>query len=213
MDLSNVDWEMVKNISVLITSLAALVGIYFGVRGINEWRREHVGKRRIDLAEEVLALFYEARDVISAARGNFGYQGEGSTRQRGDNETSEQSAVLDEAFVVIERLRSRQELFSRLHALRYRFMAQNGTKATKPFTDLSQVKNRLVVASRTLGRFRLRQDRQLLSDEQRNRLEERVQEQEAIFWEDMGDTDPISPEVDRFVAEIEKTCKTIISGK
>ena len=49
--------EALKDISIL---LAAWSVIY----GIGAWRREFIGKRKIQLAEDVLALFYEAKDVI-----------------------------------------------------------------------------------------------------------------------------------------------------
>ena len=51
-------------IYALATGFAAGVAIY----GIRSWRREFRGKRQIELAEDVLALFYEARDAITAIR-------------------------------------------------------------------------------------------------------------------------------------------------
>lgn len=40
----------------VLTQISILVAIY----GINAWRREYVGKRQLELAEDSLALFYEA---------------------------------------------------------------------------------------------------------------------------------------------------------
>jgi len=43
--------EIINPISIIV---AAGVAVY----GVNAWRREHVGKRRRELAEDTLALFY-----------------------------------------------------------------------------------------------------------------------------------------------------------
>jgi hypothetical protein len=53
------DWiDLIQGVSVIIASGMAFVGI-------KAWREEFVGKRRIELAEEVLALFYQAKDIIA----------------------------------------------------------------------------------------------------------------------------------------------------
>ena len=40
----------------LMTGLAAVVAGWAGVRGLNAWRTEMVGRRKTELAEEVLAV-------------------------------------------------------------------------------------------------------------------------------------------------------------
>lgn len=53
------DWiDLIQGASVIIASCVAIFGI-------NAWRKEFVDKRRIELAEEVLALFYQAKDIIA----------------------------------------------------------------------------------------------------------------------------------------------------
>lgn len=47
---------IVQSIFVCLTALIALLGI-------SEWRWQTVSKRKIELAEQVLASFYEARDL------------------------------------------------------------------------------------------------------------------------------------------------------
>lgn len=136
--------EMLRTVPV---GLAALVAIY----GIDAWRRELRGKKQVELAEEVLALFYEAKDVISAIRSVVGYMGEGKTRKRGPNEKPEDSEALDSAYVVFERYQGRQELFNRIHALRYRFRVHFGDEAAAPFEELSRIVNKLLTASHMLG--------------------------------------------------------------
>src|SRR5258706_15614439 len=116
---------VLQNLSVIIAALVAMFGI-------DAWRREHVGRRRMDLAEEVLALFYQARDVIRIIRSPAGWKGEGATRKPGPDESPEQKQALDQAYVVVERYDKHIEIFSRLQTLRYRFMAQVGVDKAKP---------------------------------------------------------------------------------
>ncbi len=44
-------------------AVSLIVAAWTAVYGISAWRREFLGKKRIDLAEEVLVSFYEAKDV------------------------------------------------------------------------------------------------------------------------------------------------------
>jgi len=52
----------------LLKGLAAIVALVVAVLGINAWRRQLRGKNEYELAEEVLSLFYRARDIIRAMR-------------------------------------------------------------------------------------------------------------------------------------------------
>ncbi len=122
-----------ESILQVIQAVSLIVAAWTAIYGINAWRNEFVGKRRIELAEEVLVGFYEARDVIRIIRNPFGHVGEGSTRQAADGEPSEMKQILDNAYVVFERYEKHKEVFNRLQSLRYRFMAQFGADAARPF--------------------------------------------------------------------------------
>lgn len=52
----------------LMMGLSAVVAGWAGIRGLNAWRAETVGRRKTELAEEVLAQFYRARDVLTWVR-------------------------------------------------------------------------------------------------------------------------------------------------
>ena len=59
--------ELAKAIPSVVTAVTAVVGVAIAARGLNKWRAEAIGKRKADLAEEVLADFYQARDIINDA--------------------------------------------------------------------------------------------------------------------------------------------------
>jgi hypothetical protein len=87
--------EFLKDLSIIVASCTAIYGI-------GSWRREYVGKKRAELAEEALCHFYEARDAIQHIRNPFSRGGEGSTRKADENETPEQKEAFDRAYVLPE---------------------------------------------------------------------------------------------------------------
>ncbi len=65
--MAECNWvEVVQAVAVIVASVVAIFGI-------NAWKREYVGKRRMELAEEVLAMFYEVRDVMHDIRAPFSF--------------------------------------------------------------------------------------------------------------------------------------------
>ncbi|MEE8449682.1 MAG: hypothetical protein V3S39_08620, partial [Thermodesulfobacteriota bacterium] len=143
--------EVLRNLSIVA---AALTAIY----GINAWRRELRGKKQYELAEEVLVLFYEARDKVRAIRNPFGREDEGQNRKSKPNETEQQMKVLDQAYVIVERYEKNERVFNRLHALRYRFMALFGPEKAEPFDELNQILKEILISAHMLGIFWWRED-------------------------------------------------------
>ena len=74
----------------LITQLSAIVAMWTAIYGINSWRREHIGRKRSDTAEEALALMYEAADAIEHIRHPISFDNEHEELERRENESDEQ---------------------------------------------------------------------------------------------------------------------------
>ena len=79
---------MIESISTLLSAIATIFAAFLSagaaifvsgvaIYGIKSWRKEFKGKRDIELAEEVLELFYKAEDAITAIRSPLGYTSEG----------------------------------------------------------------------------------------------------------------------------------------
>jgi len=200
------EWaDIAQSASVILASL-------FAIYGIDAWRREFIGKRRMELAEEVLALFYQARDVIASIRSPFGYVGEGQTRKPAPNERPEDKQALDTAFVLVERYNMHVEIFSRIQALRYRFMAQLGVKEAKPFTELNMIVTELLLSSRHMARLMTRREHTFRNESDVEKHQREMERIDAIFYGGF-DNDPIALRVDTAVTEIERTCKEIIENR
>lgn len=139
------DWLEVTTRIVLpgVSSLATVVAAGTAIWGIRAWRREHTGKRRIDLAEEVLALVYEIKDVLASVRSPLGHSEEGQTCPSMPDATNKEKAMLCTAYIPIERCNFRRDIFARLRSLRYRFMALNGKDAGIPFEEINNIRHGL----------------------------------------------------------------------
>lgn len=199
--------EWIQIVESLAVIAAALVAIY----GISSWRREMKGRKEYELAEEVLALFYEAKDRISAIRSPLGRSDEGKSRQTSPEESPEEKDAFDRAYVVFERYQKHQETFNRLHMLRYRFMALFGREKAKPFDDINKIITKITTAAGILGHYwaRLSKTHLPMNEKKYENLIKQIEKYRSVIW--LGfEPDPIAPKVDKLIEEIEKTCEPIL---
>lgn len=197
--------------SKLLQQTSIFIGIWVAIYGIDSWRREHAGKRRIELAEDSLALFYEAADAIRHIRGPMSFDYETKDIEKMENESEKAYVARKNASVVFVRYNQHQELFNKLHAMRYRFMSQIGKEDAKPFEELRGITNEIISSGRRLARLWAKDHFQ--TDEQWNQHHVQTEKYEAIFWDHMSDDDPINPKLDKVITEMEATCRRVIEAK
>jgi hypothetical protein len=187
---------------------ATLTTICFAFYGVDSWRREHSGRRQIELAEDTLALFYEAADALKHIRhpASFGSETKDVTRQEG--ETDAEFSARKNASIVFVRTAKYSELFNKLHSMRYRFMAQIGKDEATPFEDIRRIVLDVENAASMLARMWPHKD--FRTDEQFKAYRKRIEELENIFgW---GAEDPITPRLEQVIGTIETTCRGVIEG-
>jgi hypothetical protein len=201
---------MVSYVQLLsgLESLAVIIASGVAIWGINAWKREHGGGRRIELAEETLTLFYEARDVINGARSLLGFEHEYRTAEKLQRDASGADSGPQEVRIVAYRLHQRTELFARIRALRYRFAAVFGEGAEQPFRDLAQLVTRIVVAERHLPELQRRYSQS--TGEAKGTLDARLQEQADIVEAGGDDSDPTTQKLNAIVQEIERICRSVL---
>lgn len=195
----------------LLKQTSILLGIWVAIYGIDSWRREHKGKRQIELAEDTLALFYEAEDAIKHIRHPFSFLSETEDVERTENESEKEWEARKRASVAFKRYNEHQELFNRLYAMRYRFMAQIGKDEAKPFDDLRNITKEIMVAARMLSRLWAREH--FTTEEKDEQHRKQVDKYEAVFWEGLKEEDQINSRLEMLIKEIEETCRKVISGK
>lgn len=190
--------EWVSAWANLMTGMAALLAGWAGMRGLNAWRAETVGRRKAELAEEVLAGFYRTRDILTWARFPISDADQGEIPQ-GDYEL-EKSEIL----APVSRLTKESQVFSELRASRYRFMAYFGEEAARPFDEIRAIHNEIIDSARDLARTH--------DQEAAGREEERDHLEAAIGWgESEGDT--LKKRLDLAVKAVEQTCRPLIEER
>lgn len=160
-------------------------------------------KRKTELAEEILAMFYEAQRIITSARfpGSFG--NEGSSRKPFEWETEDDKRMLDSYYATVERLQKENELLSKLHSKRFRAMALLGKEALKPFEELFGIYNEIIVAVRMLMKTYRHDKFSQKRPDNRNKWE-------ATMGWGIIEEDPIVPKLDALILKIENICKPLL---
>jgi len=188
----------VSAIGNLVTGLGAGLGGWTALRGVNAWRAEAVGRRKAELAEEVLTQFYRARDGLIWAR----LPAEGAGTHVSAHDGAESAAQGAAMAAPIERLNQASQVFSELQASRYRFMAYFGEDAARPFDELRKVHNEVLEAAARLIRARGKAG-----------SESDAADQDAwrstIGW-GPHEQDQLAERLDRAVRAIERICRPLI---
>jgi hypothetical protein len=179
-------------IATIAQAVAVISACWAIISGVGAWKREFIGKRQIELAEQLLAKFFEVKDAIAYIRSPFSSSDEGKSRRRSEGETREVSALLDRAYIVVERYEKRQNIFTEFNILKYKCIASFGTEIENIFMDTNKVLNSIFVSAEMLGRhYWQRQGYVSMAPEEfQNHLDE-MHRHESIFWEMGGEADTI----------------------
>jgi hypothetical protein len=181
-----------REIVTLAQASAVIAACWAIISGIGAWKREFIGKRQIELAEQVLAKFFEIKDAIAMIRSPFSHSGEGKTRQRSEHEAPETAQLLDRGYIVFERYSKKEAAFVEFNTLKYRFMASFGAEAEQIFVDTNSVLNSIFVSAQMLGtHYWQRQGRVPMEPEEfKSHLAEMYQH-ERIFWDTGSEDDEV----------------------
>ena len=162
------------------------------ISGIGAWKREFIGKRQIELAEQVLAKFFEIKDAIAMIRSPFSRSDEGGSRKRSEHESRETSELLDRGYIVFERYSTKESVFADFNTLKYRFMASFGAESEQVFTDTTTILNTIFVSAQMLGtHYWQRQGRVPMDPEEGKEHLQEMQRHQRIFWDHGTDDDEI----------------------
>lgn len=191
-------------VTELLQAISVILACWAAIAAIDAWKREHIGKRQIDLAEQVLAKFFEIRDAISMIRSPISYSGEGSKREREEYEMEEDSKLLDRVYLIHERFEKKREVFNEFNVLKYKFLASFGKEHEAIFTDVVGTVNMIFSSAQILGTYYWkRQGRVKMSKEEFSKHLEEMQRHEGIYWEGFTEKDEIKERLMGILSRIE----------
>jgi hypothetical protein len=196
--------ENIRLAAVILQAVAIIVTAGFAIAGLHSWRRQTLGKRKVEVAEETLVIAHKIRNAIAYARLPVHGPEEGRTRpQRGDDGAFQK--VRNSYFVPVERLRAYDDDFAKLERQRLLCETYFGAEAGKPLIELADVRRRILAAARgllSLPVARPLNDREVAS----------VDRWEALIWDYGEQSDELAAAVDRAVEEVEAICKPHLGG-
>lgn len=191
-----------------IRDIAALCASLAVIYGVNAWRRDFVGKRKIEMAEETLGLFFRASDAVRSMRSPMAYSNESEHIIKNDGETEASFHMRRAVAPLYKRYEQHTELFSSIRAIRYQFMARFGSGVVNPFEDLHKLINDILLSGNMLI-ITADSYNDASSEEERQRYAKRRRGYEDVIW-DHGLDDPTNLRLKGIIDSIEAICRPVI---
>jgi hypothetical protein len=188
-----------------VTAVAACLAAVFAFRGLHTWKSETLGRRKAELAEDLISGFYEARDIIMFARSPGSYSSEWEGIKLGEHDDLPEETK--ELLLPLARIDRNRKPLADLHAKRYRARALFGGQIDEAFSALQTVEALMRTSFRIAfarAKHHPKNGNGLSADETYRKHEAR------LFW-DGDNEDEIKKELDAAVARVERMCSPSLS--
>ncbi|MCP4583907.1 MAG: hypothetical protein GY839_20030 [candidate division Zixibacteria bacterium] len=182
--------EIIESIFIILASIVAVLGVI-------TWRFKMVGKKQYELAENILAKFYEAKDRLKYIRNPLSF------RSKDDEEGHYTDAT-------VERLENTKSFMLDLLKLKYQCMANFGSETGKLFDDFDNILDEIsksVHFLRTVTNMGIGSGSQV-SDS----TVDKIHESEAKIWRGI-DGDKISFRLEKIIRDVERICKPVLKKR
>ena len=181
---------------------------------MNSWRREIRWKKKYELIEDTLVLFYEADEKLKIIRSPFSFSDEGTTRKKKENETPEETQLLNSSYVLYERWEKEKETFLKLQTIKFRFIAIFGKEYLRPFDEVRIIVNEIFLANNRLNdRYWRDQGKKQMADEQFQKHLKGMNEAEAKIWDMQDENDVIRIRIHKAIEQIESLYNKVLGKK
>jgi len=194
----------------VVTALTAVFGVFIA---LPLWQKKKVDESHVRLAEDTLALFFEAREKLAWVRMPGAFAGEGQSRKKMDPEGEGLAGLRDAYYVSLERLLRDAEFWGRFDAQRIRFRVIFGNAAAMPFQDIRRIRNSIASAAHMLI-MTAKADLRVATEEDAHRKWER----NKLLWENQiwaghEQPDSVAEEIDSAILRMEEHCRPLIESK
>lgn len=141
--------EWISVISTFIAAISVMIAAISFIVGVNAWRREYIGKQRIENAREILTNFYKVEDTIHSLRLKFYSTNETrEARPVGANETKKETELVNYGHNFLQSYIQNEKVFNEFRSMKYVAMVTFGRDAQEPFIEIEQVLNMLLRTAR-----------------------------------------------------------------
>ena len=186
------DWLQIA--ATILQALSIALTAWFAILGLSAWRRQLVGKRKFEAAEEILLITYKLQRGLTFVRNPLVLGGEGSEAR------DSQGAPLERMQKMVDDLAA----FSRARLLAQVFF---GPGSVAPFDAIFDVYNEVALAATML----LMSLREPIPEDEGDRKEEisRRAKWRLTIWGPAG-SDALVERVEAAVKQIEGLCRPAI---
>jgi hypothetical protein len=195
--------EIIKVAAPTLQALSIAATAIFAVLGLSAWRRQLVGKRRLEIAEEILVATYRIQGDLAHVRNPLVYGDEGQSRPRLAQEMDRAAPVKDNYFVPLERMKKLDDDFAHFQKARLLAQAYFGPEAAQPFDAIMRVYRDVAVAAHMLVTT--------AGESRRDVGLETVSAWETTIWQISPD-DKFVQAVSHAVTEIEALCRPALTA-
>jgi hypothetical protein len=186
-----------------IVGMVLTSGIAFrGFRTFDQWKREKLEERRIEVAIDALALSYESKIVFRSVRSAFSSSNEYKDMPIKEGESEDDRARRGSTWVPMKRITDNGDYFERVWKLQPLVMAVFGEQMEEVFGRLHNARALVQVASRTLT-F---DPPPPVTPENR----ELANQLKADLWGEAFAEDRVERNLEEFRKGIEKLCKPVV---
>lgn len=130
---------ILKNISIIITTIIAVIGY-------TKWKKETRWKKKFEIGAEAMTTLFQVRDAIEEIRTPFYLKGEGSSRLVNEKETPLKTRRKNLEFVGYERYKRNEFVFLSLQEKKYQFASIYGAEYLKEFEKVDKIVRELLTA-------------------------------------------------------------------
>lgn len=135
----------IMDLTDIVQAIAVVAVAFPAFKGLTTWREQLIGRKKIELAEEVLTLAFTLQGVIEWARHPASFSGEGEDRQGRDREPEGWRSTNDAYYSRISRLSEHEEDFVKLRLARMRFRAFSVRKGRMHLPPLLSFETKLAM--------------------------------------------------------------------
>ena len=196
---------MIQEFQNLFTLIATATGVYVAVGGLHAWRRETIGKRDLELCQNVIERFYEAEHKMALLRSPASYSWESEKRPKDGLETLEESNRRDTLYVPLARINTQSQFWSELFSYRFRMRALFGESAHDAFNPIDEAYRSFNAAASVRYQALYINPRGMGVPEQARF--------EQIIWAGTVDPDPIAEKMLSAVSAMEAICVPIVRSR
>lgn len=193
------DWPAIlTGTKDVVTACAAAFAAYTAWRALNRWQSETIGKRRLEVAGDALAAFYQMREIIKAVRAPLI---EGWEMKPAEDASS--SICQSPYHAILNRLSRHSDNIGAFFSKKHIFSATFGPEYEDAWNDINGVLIKINVAADMLIS---NEGRRVTRDDPSAELYLDLRHVLARTRED----DEIEALVDAATVKIEKVCRPII---